>query len=176
MTSDHRPILATYLHIPDREALQPETINDPDLVLTRASEPLIPFYRFLYDAVGRHFAWVDRLRWSDQRLAVHLARPEVHLLVLYIRGTPAGYAELDMDSTEPGAEIQYFGIIPEFHGRGFGKHLLTKAVEYAFDRGAERVWLSTRTTDGPHALANYRKRGFVPYREEWEPEPITPER
>lgn len=173
MTPDH-PILAIYLHLPHREAFRPATIDDPEVLLMRAQEPLVPFYRFLYDTVGRDFWWVDRLKWSDERLAAHLARPEVHLLVLYLRGTPAGYAELDFASSEPGAELQYFGIIPDFQGRGLGKHLLSAAVAYAFDHDAERIWLSTRATDGPRAIANYEARGFVMYRTEWEAAPVHP--
>lgn len=172
--TQERPILATYLHLSGREAFRPSTLNDTGLLLMRSHEPLVSFYRFLYDAVGRDFWWVDRLKWPDARLGKHLARPDVHLLVLYARGTPAGYAELDFASTEPGVELQYFGIIPEFQGRGLGKHLLSNAIEYAFDHGAERIWLSTRSTDGPRAIANYEARGFVPYRTEWEPAPVHP--
>lgn len=142
--------------------------------MMRAREPLVSFYRFLYDAVGRDYWWVDRLAWSEERLAAHLSRPEVHLLVLYVCGTPAGYAELAFGSSEPGVELQYFGIIPAFHGRGLGKHLLSVAVEYAFGQGAGRIWLSTLATDSPRALANYEARGFVTYRTSWEPAPGQP--
>ncbi len=81
-----------------------------------------------------------------------------------VEGAPAGYVELDRASAEPGTEVAYFGIIPAFHGRGFGRHLLSVGVQRAFDDGAERVWVHTCTLDGPYALANYRARGFVEYR------------
>ena len=93
--------------------------------------------------------------------------------MLYVLGTPAGYIELDAASDESGTEIKYLGIIPAFHGRGLGKHLLSAGVERAFRDGATRVWLSTRTTDGPHAIPNYEARGFVRYRTEIEPAPIS---
>jgi ribosomal protein S18 acetylase RimI-like enzyme len=147
-------------------------LDDPELLLMEAREPSPEFYRFLYAAVGRTFSWVDRLHWTNVELHAHLARPEVTLLVLYVRGTPAGYIELDAASDEPGTEIRYLGIIPAFHGRGLGKHLLSAGVERAFQDGAARVWLSTRTTDGPHAIANYEARGFVPYKTEREPAPV----
>ncbi len=105
----------------------------------------------------------------------HLSRPEVTLLVLYLDGTPAGYAELVHGSAEEGTEVAYFGIFPQFHGRGLGKHLLSVAVQRAFDDGATRVWLSTRTTDGPYAIANYEARGFRLFRTEWEPAPVHPD-
>ena len=159
-------VTTTYLHLPSRAHFRPAYSNDPDLLLLAARAPLAAFYRFLYDAVGRNYAWVDRLSWSDAQLQSHLARPAVTLLVLYWRGTPAGYIELDREAAEPGTEIAYFGLIPAFHGRGFGKHLLSHGVQRAYDDGAERVWLHTCTLDGPYALANYQARGFVPYRTE----------
>lgn len=128
----------------------------------------------MYASVGSTFSWVDRLRWTDEELYAWLTRPDVTILVLYLDGTPAGYAELVSESDEPGTEVKYIGVFPEFHGRGLGKHLLTVAVQRAFDDGASRVWLSTRSTDGPHAIANYTARGFVAYRTQWEPAPIHP--
>lgn len=160
-------VTTTYLELPTREAFRPAVSVDPELLVLPAREPLVAFYRFLYDAVGRDYAWLDRLDWSDERLLAHLSRPSVTLLVLYANGTPAGYIELDAapdDREEGGTEVVYFGLIPHFHGRGLGKHLLSVGVGYAFDAGAERVWLHTCTLDGPHALANYQGRGFVPYK------------
>lgn len=157
-------VTTTYLHLPSRTNFRPAFSDDPNLLVIQARAPLVAFYRFLYDAVGRDYAWTDRLAWSDDALHAHLARPAVTLLVLYWRGTPAGYIELDAAPAEPGTEIAYFGLIPAFHGRGFGKHLLSVGVQRAFDDGAARVWLHTCTLDGPYALANYQARGFRPYR------------
>lgn len=157
-------VTTTYLEIPSRSAFRPATLESSDLLLLEAGEALPAFYRFLYDAVGRDYEWTDRLHWSDAELKTYLDRPSVTLLVLYYHGTPAGYVELDSASSEPGTEVAYFGIIPAFHGRGFGKHLLSAGVQLAFDNGAERVWVHTCTLDGPYALANYRARGFVAYK------------
>jgi ribosomal protein S18 acetylase RimI-like enzyme len=162
------------MHLPSPKHFRPALIDDPNVTLMEAREPLPEFYRFLYAAVGQGFSWVDRLSWTDEQLRAHLARPEVTLLVLYIRGTPAGYIELDAASDEPGTEIRYLGIFPTFHGRGLGKQLLSLGVERAFRDGAESVWLSTRSTDGPFAIANYRARGFVTYRTDAEPAPVGP--
>jgi ribosomal protein S18 acetylase RimI-like enzyme len=157
-------VTTTYLEIPSRAAFRPAILGGSDLLLLEAREALPAFYRFLYDAVGHDYAWTERLHWSDAELQTYLDRPTVTLLVLYYHGTPAGYVELDSASSEPGTQVVYFGIIPAFHGRGFGKHLLSAGVQHAFDNGAERVWLHTCTLDGPYALANYRARGFVEYK------------
>ncbi len=160
-------VTTTYLQLPSREAFRPAVSADPELLVLPARAPLVAFYRFLYGTVGGDYAWLDRLDWSDERLLAYLSRPSVTLLVLYVRGTPAGYIELDAAPDNPdewGTEVVYFGLIPHFHGHGLGKHLLSVGVAQAFDAGAARVWLHTCTLDGPHALANYQGRGFSPYK------------
>lgn len=157
-------VTTTYLHIPERSYFRPSFSDGPDILILQAHAALPLFYRFLYNAVGQEYHWTDRNAWSDRELETYLARPTTTLLVLYVRGTPAGYVELNAASEEPGTEVAYFGLIPAFHGRGLGKHLLSVGVQRAFEDGAERVWVHTCSLDGPHALANYRARGFIPYR------------
>lgn len=161
-------VTKTYLEL-TRATFAPTFLDDPDLLVLPAREPLPEFYRFLYGMVGRDYEWVDRLGWSDERLRALFADPAIAILVLYVRGTPAGYAELNAArdaSGETGTNLNYFGLFPAFHGRGLGKHLLSVAMQRAFDDGTERVWVNTNSLDGPHALANYRARGFVPYKTE----------
>jgi GNAT superfamily N-acetyltransferase len=116
----------------------------------------------LYAEVGREYRWVDRLRWTDEEIRAYLADPNVALWLLIVSGSPAGYFELRCDRIG-GVEIAYFGLLPEFTGRGLGAHLLTEAVEQAWALGAERVWLHTCSLDHPAALPNYLRRGFVAF-------------
>src|SRR3712207_2308814 len=95
-----------------REQFKPTFLDDPDLLAMQSREPLPDFYRFLYGAVGRDYEWVDRLDWTDEQLRDYLANPAIALLVLYVRGTPAGYAELDAASEEGGTDLVYLGLIP----------------------------------------------------------------
>ena len=160
-------VTTTYVHLLTPAHFRPALASDPDLLVLESHEPQVAFYRFLYDYVGRDYNWTSRLTWSDERLREHLARPAVTLLPFYVRGTPAGYIELDAapeGDEGPGTEIVHLGLNPAFHGRGLGKHLLSVGVARAFADGASRVWLHTCTLDGPHALANYQARGFIPYR------------
>ena len=53
-----------------------------------------------------------------------------------------------------------FGLLPAFTGQGLGKFMLTAAVERAWARGANRVWLHTSSLDHSSALSNYLARGF----------------
>ncbi len=169
-------VTTTYLELRERAAFRPALSDAPELQLIEAQEPLPAFYRFLYGTAGRDHVWIDRHSWSDEQLRAYLAQPNITVLVLYVRGTPAGYIELNSASHEPGTEVAYFGLFSPFHGRGLGKHLLSLGVQRAYHDGAARVWLHTCTLDGPHALANYQARGFTPYKvttHEQELPPVT---
>jgi GNAT superfamily N-acetyltransferase len=118
------------------------------------------FYRYLYAEVGRGYHWVDRLAWTDEMIAAHLSIPGLTLWVLRVQGAPAGYFEL-RPWDDGSIEIAYFGLLPEFVGKGLGKMLLSFATERAWDTHPTRVWVHTCTFDHPAALPNYLARGFV---------------
>ena len=132
--------------------------------LVRASIPCPEFSRFLYTTVGYPWTWQDRLGWSYERWRNHLDRMELQTWVAYLQGTPAGYFELELDAKQS-VEIAYFGLLPGFIGKGIGGHLLTDAIDRAFDLGSDPVWVHTCTLDHPQALANYLARGFEIYKE-----------
>ncbi len=72
-----------------------------------------------------------------------------------------------------GVEITQFGVVPRCFGRGLGGHLLCDAARRARELGGGgRVWLHTCTADHPHALPNYKARGFRPVREAQEYEEV----
>ena len=129
-------------------------------------QPCSPaMFRYLYGEVGRAFRWTDRLSWTDEQIAAHLADPGTSIWLLSWKDAPAGYFELRAHD-DGSVEIAYFGLVPDFIGRGWGGYLLTRAAGAAWDLGASRIWLHTCTLDHPAALPNYLKRGFRPFREE----------
>lgn len=149
----------TYLEMRNREALGARRVTDPSVRIGPVENCPASFYRYLYTEVGREYKWIDRLGWTDAEIRAHLSNRDVGLWLLTVGGAPAGYFELRRDAAG-GVEIAYFGLLPEYIGRGLGGHLLTEAVEQAWSWGAARVWLHTNTLDHPAALANYLKRGF----------------
>jgi GNAT superfamily N-acetyltransferase len=162
------PILkttVTYLEMTDPSDLVPAGPPDPRASIVEVRSCTVSFYRFLYGEVGRIYNWVERRRWSDERLAAHLADPNIRVWTLLYDGCPAGYFELFRDP-EGGVELAYFGLMQEFLGRGLGKFLLTAATEtaWAYDPRPARVWLHTCDLDAPQALPNYVARGFRPYK------------
>jgi GNAT superfamily N-acetyltransferase len=158
-------VVRTYLRLDSPAALSPAPWTARDAVVSR-EEPCLPgTYRLLYETVGKAHHWRDRLAWSPEALAAHLARPDVAVWILRVGQELGGFFEL-VNHADSSVEIAYFGLTPEFIGRGLGKQLLTRAVEEAWRAGATRVWLHTCTLDAPQALANYLARGFVPERRE----------
>jgi ribosomal protein S18 acetylase RimI-like enzyme len=161
-----------------RPARQPDAASGIRIV--RAEVPSPEFSRFLYTAVGGDVAWTDRLSWDYARWQGHLGQPGTETWVACERGTPAGFMELDAQD-EGTVEIAYFGLLPAFRGRRIGGHLLTVGTARAWDlaqrhpgrQATRRVWLHTCTKDGPHALENYRRRGFRLYDTRVTEEPAT---
>lgn len=139
----------------------------PKLALLRLEKPTVGFYRYLYDTVGRAWHWLDRHRMSDVALGQVITDPLVEIWVPYVGGVPAGYIELDRrdENTDPRKPINiaYFGLAPEFFGRGLGPWLLRAGVRQAFSYGTQRLLVNTCNLDHPAALPLYQKTGFRPY-------------
>lgn len=157
-------VVRTYLEMTSPEDLVPEGEAGSDVRLEEVHDCPWHFYRYLYVEVGRQYHWTDRLVWTESQFRDHLAGPS-RIWLLSVLGAPAGYFEL-RGQDDGSIEIGYFGLLPEFVGRGLGKFLLTRAVEEAWALRPPRVWLHTCTLDHPGALPNYLKRGFRPVREE----------
>ena len=158
-------VTRTYLEMRSPGELTPGPAPRDPPRLERIEACTVSFFRYLYEEVGRAYHWTDRLSWSDQQVRTHLANPAVSLWLLTSGATPAGYFEL-LARDDRSIEIAYFGLLPEFVGRGWGGFLLTRAVETAWEMKPDRVWLHTCTLDHPAALPNYIRRGFRAIREE----------
>jgi GNAT superfamily N-acetyltransferase len=171
-----------YLQQTSSEDLRAVPAPTPDVVVRRAEVPSPEFSRFLYTAVGGDVLWTDRLGLDHAQWQALLAAPGVETWVAYERGTPAGFAEL-AGRADGDVELVYFGLLPAFRGRRIGAHLLSYATARAWDLGerlpehtpTRRVWVHTCSEDGPHALDNYRARGFTVYDEKVEQEPERPQ-
>ncbi|WP_431965354.1 GNAT family N-acetyltransferase [Actinacidiphila sp. bgisy160] len=169
-------------HADLRASLEPDPATS-GIRIARAGVPSPEFSRFLYTSVGADCAWTDRLPWGYEQWRSFLQRPGVETWVAYDRDTPAGYIELDPQD-DGQVEIAYFGLLPVFRGRRIGGHLLSVGIARAWDLAerwpdrtpTKRVWVHTCSLDGPHALANYEKRGFRIFRTETgeeEKRPVT---
>lgn len=158
-------VVRTYLELRSPAQLRPASGPTLDVRFVRRDRISVDAYRRLYRDVGERWHWRDRNAWTDAQLAQHLARREITVWECVVGRDSAGYFELDRHD-DGSVEIAYFGLRPEFFGRGIGKAMLTRAAEEAWSLGATRVWLHTCTLDSAHALPNYLARGFTEFRRE----------
>jgi GNAT superfamily N-acetyltransferase len=167
-------VTRTYLEMRDPAQLNGAVYDDPRVRIEPIPDCSAALFRSLYVEVGRNYHWIDRLPWTDEDIIAHVSQPEITLWLMTEDDQTAGYFELRR-CEDGSVELAYFGLLPEFIGRGLGKHLLTSAVEQAWAEGANRVWLHTCTLDDPAALPNYLKRGFQTFKtEKYDFEPLEP--
>jgi GNAT superfamily N-acetyltransferase len=168
MPKQHHSTTIYYLEMLDPQALRPKQIPD-GLEVSMVRPPSPALNRWFYETVGKDWKWTDRLVWTEDDWNRYVHRPTLQTWVGKYRGQTAGYFELECQP-EGNVEIAYFGLLPEFVGRGLGAPLLTAAVQRAWQLpDVRRVWVHTCTNDHPAALSNYECRGFRIYKKERAP-------
>ncbi len=164
------PLITTYLEMRSRDQLRPKRADARFQVREKRDRDW-RFNRDLYLRVGHQWDWVDKRPWTDDQWKEYAASSELYTFAGYYDDVLAGYYELRPDK-DGGVEIAYFGLLPEFIGRGLGGALLTSAIEEAWARRGgivtTRVWVHTCNRDHPQALANYQARGMIVYKVEKE--------
>jgi GNAT superfamily N-acetyltransferase len=143
-------------------------------------EPDWKFNREMYFKVGEKWEWIDKRPWTDEQWKDYANDPMLRTFAGYSGDELVGYFELHRSSAArhtshvtrhaDDIEIAYFGLLPDFIGRGLGGALLTSAIENAWNWSPtpSRVWVHTCNRDHPNALANYQAHGFKIYKVECE--------
>jgi GNAT superfamily N-acetyltransferase len=163
------PLITTYLEMRSADELRPKRVDSQFHVHEKMNRDW-QFNRDLYFRVGEQWDWIDKRSWTPDKWKEYATAPELRTFAGYYADALAGYYELRRDS-EAGIEIAYFGLVPEWIGRGLGGALLTSAIEVAWgmEPNPSRVWVHTCNRDHPQALANYQARGMVVYKVEEQP-------
>ena len=149
-----RPDSNLHLSVPEHTAI------------LQARRPTVSFYRYLYCSVGESWLWYERRAMDNETLRAIIHDPAVSIYVLYFDGVPAGYVELNSRG-EPEIEVAYFGLFPEFIGRGLGPWFLNWTLDTAWNHEPSRIWVNTCNLDHPKALLCYQRAGFEQYRKEF---------
>lgn len=103
--------------------------------------------------------FVQRSRWIDKSWLPELTGPEFFTPgVRDADGVLRGLASFQVIAEV--ADLNRVVVDPKFRGQGFGAALLAAGLEWATDRGAERMLLEVEWANEP-ALALYRRFGFV---------------
>ncbi|MGH3669103.1 MAG: GNAT family N-acetyltransferase, partial [Pseudonocardiaceae bacterium] len=164
----------TYLKMTSPHQLHAGSAPPAEITVESVDGTALPLIRSTHDRIATPHHW-SSLEWSEQQWLELLARPGIRSWIARgdgVDGDVIGLVQCEMQP--PGdVEITKFGLVPEFVGRGFGGHLLTLATRLAWDLGGvDRVWLHTSSLDHPHAVVNYRNRGFHQFRVEHRPREI----
>lgn len=154
-----RSVVTTWLELGRPADLRPPAALPTGLTVAPVPVPSPELNRFFYVHVGHEWCWVDRLGWSRDQWLERLSTPGYQTLIISVEGIPAGYAEL-AQAADGAVEISYFGLLPQWTGRGLGAAALTLVVQYAWTLGATRIVLDTCSLDHPNAIRNYEARGF----------------
>ncbi|GGN12924.1 GNAT superfamily N-acetyltransferase [Actinoplanes campanulatus] len=117
--------------------------------------------------IGSPYGWKCADRTDQQWAAWYAEHPDRLFRLLTFHGEPAGLVAYDLHPGD-GVEIETFGLVPDFVGRGLGGYALTLALEQAWKLAptVTRVWLHTSSLDHPHALRNYHRRGLRTFKTE----------
>ncbi len=123
------------------------------------------FNKEMYSKVGGDYGWKNRLIYTDDEWAA-VAKDPLRRTYKFMYGKIlVGYAEL-VYYNDRHTYIAYFGLLPEFHGRGLGSLFLTLTIEKAWENYTQLVTVNTCSLDSVAALPNYLARGFKMYRVE----------
>ena len=158
-------VTRTYLELGSPAELRAVPAPDPAPRVERVGDCPASFYRYLYGEVGRAFHWVDRLPWTDEMVREPPGDARAVALAAHLEGGARGYFELKPHD-DASKEIAYFGLLPEYIGRGWGKWLLSEAVREAWAAKPRAGVAAHVPRDHPAALPNYLRRGFRAVREE----------
>jgi GNAT superfamily N-acetyltransferase len=162
------PLITTYLEMRSPDQLRPKRADARFQVREKQGRDW-RFNRDLYFRVGAQWEWCDKRSWTEEQWKQYAGAPQLRTFAGGYDNVLAGFYELRRDE-QSGIEIAYFGLLPEFIGRGLGGALLTSAIEEAWSCRCEiapkRVWVHTCNRDHPQALANYQARGMVVYKVE----------
>jgi GNAT superfamily N-acetyltransferase len=157
--------VVTHLEMTKRPALPPD--QSGAWTLRKINTPDLDWFRDLYRRVGEEWLWFSRARMSDAELAAIIQSPLVEVHALVQDGRDEGLLELDFRESGQ-CELAFHGVTASLIGSGAGSFLMNRALELAWSRPVERVWVHTCTFDHPSALAFYQHAGFRPFRRQIE--------
>ena len=157
-------VTTTYLEMTSPDQLRPRVSHDERFRIDEATVDQWQVNRFLYEFVGGQWEWEDKLSWRNEQWQAYVEDESLHTFIANYDGSIAGYFELALRNAD--VQIAYFGLAPQFIGRGLGGPLLTRAIREAWKLEPKRVWVHTCTLDHEAALGNYLARGMTVYKTE----------
>ena len=103
--------------------------------------------------------------FSKKALMEQFNNPEVQFFLAEQNDTTLGYMKVNRGASQTESnypntlEIERIYVLAKFHGKGYGKLLLQKAIEVAKTDLLENVWLGV-WDQNPKAISFYERNGF----------------
>ena len=157
-----QPVTVTFLEMHEPKELPAPLPNTSFGLLPKPISP--DEYRKYYYGVGENHFWLDRMVMPDEDLFEKINASNVDIFLFYVNKEVAGYVEFVKEDKH--IEILYFGLIPAFTGKGYGKYFLQWVMAKAWSYKPGWIQLNTCTLDHPNALGTYKKAGFTEVRTE----------
>jgi GNAT superfamily N-acetyltransferase len=157
-----KPVIVTFLEMHEPKEL-PLPLPNTHFELLPKPIPVNEYRNYYYGVGEKHF-WLDRMVMPDEELFEKINAVNVDILLFYVNKEVAGYIEFVKE--EKYVEILYFGLMPEFIGKGFGKYFLQWVIAKAWSYQPEWIQLNTCTLDHPNALSVYKNGGFTEIKKE----------
>ena len=154
------------VHVTYLEMTAPSSVVVPvpagiRLAIMLAENMPVHLYRYLYEVIGKPHHWMLRRMQSDEKVASVIQAEETRILLLYVDGCPAGFAEMRLNMPES-VDLLYFGLVPDYQGRGLAKFFFSEMLAAAWSHNPQKLRLETNTLDSPRALQLYQRMGFAP--------------
>jgi len=136
----------------DLEALRMPAMFDERLRVERAGAADI-------DAVAQIIAQSFGMSDEDVRrgIAKHITSDTRRYYLARLDGAPIGALNLILGEDDAG--IYGFGVVPEQRGRGYGRQILARTIQYALAAGPRQVFLEV-APENDRALGLYQSVGF----------------
>jgi ribosomal protein S18 acetylase RimI-like enzyme len=111
------------------------------------------------DAVAQIIAQAFDMPANEMRrgIAKNIASDTRHYYLARLDGTPIGALNLILGEDDAG--IFGFGVVPEQRGRGYGRQILARVIQYALAAGPRQVFLEV-APENDRALGLYQSVGF----------------
>lgn len=119
---------------------------------------LLEDYQEIIYQVGYQWHWLNRLIMPNDELNVKVNNPYTEIYLMHKGNQRCGFAEFVKE--ERFIEILYFGLFPEFIGKGLGKFFLNWCIDKAWSYQPEWIQLNTCSLDHKNALGVYQSLGF----------------
>lgn len=131
----------------------------PDLEITHAVPADAQIIMALYGELSKAHLWIERIGWGITAFETQIAQEQTMLWLARLHEVPVGFVET-YHYQDNRIQIITIGVLPQYSGRGIGKHLLSHAINAAWQRRPSKIEVCTRCYDGSYALNNYLKNGF----------------